>query len=290
MKRMVCLLMMLLLLAGCGNGEKPAGELPEVLGDRSEISFESRFGSETVIVLSDQGIDVKGTNAMCVYSDSDIVYYEDRETYDSGNPYGEGEAHERHSADEAAAHVVVHITKPGTYRISGTLSAGQIAVDLGEDAYEDPNAVVELILDGADITCTVAPAIVFYNVYECDGDWSADTAKAEVDTSAAGANLVLAEGSDNFVTGSHVARISYRYRHKELCACIVMDKISAVIKFNMRRSWLSCDAKDPVGRVVVGQLIIYVLRNRIYRSVNGYAVQKGSALFGYENVFKFDVA
>ena len=212
MKRMVCLLMMLLLLAGCGNGEKPAGELPEVLGDRSEISFESRFGSETVIVLSDQGIDVKGTNAMCVYSDSDIVYYEDRETYDSGNPYGEGEAHERHSADEAAAHVVVHITKPGTYRISGTLSAGQIAVDLGEDAYEDPNAVVELILDGADITCTVAPAIVFYNVYECDGDWSADTAKAEVDTSAAGANLVLAEGSDNFVTGSHVTRI---YKDKE---------------------------------------------------------------------------
>ena len=69
---------------------------------------------------------------------------------------------------------------------------------------------MELILDNADITCTVAPAILFQNVYECDGKWSEDTAKAEVDTTKAGANLIL-EG-ENAVSGSYVARI---YKDKE---------------------------------------------------------------------------
>ena len=40
-------------------------------------------------------------------------------------------------------------------------------MDLGEDAETDPDAVVTLILNGVDITCTVAPAIIFYRVYEC---------------------------------------------------------------------------------------------------------------------------
>ncbi len=105
---------------------------------------------------------------------------------------------------------MVNITTPGRYRITGTLQHGQIRVDLGEEAYSDPNARVELILQDADITCTVGPAILFLNVYECDGGWSAETAKADVDTSNAGAALVL-EGS-NTVKGSHVARI---YKDKE---------------------------------------------------------------------------
>ena len=70
--------------------------------------------------------------------------------------------------------------------------------------------MVELILDDADITCTVAPAVLFLNVYECDGAWSEETAKADVDTSAAGANLIL-EG-ENTVNGAYVARI---YKDKE---------------------------------------------------------------------------
>ena len=102
---------------------------------------------------------------------------------------------------------MVNITQPGTYRLSGTLSQGQIRVDLGEDAFEDPNAIVTLILDGTDITCTVAPAILFLNVYECDNQWSTETAAATVDTSAAGANLILEDGTVNNVTGSYVAKI-----------------------------------------------------------------------------------
>ena len=80
---------------------------------------------------------------------------------------------------------MVTITQPGTYRLTGTLSQGQIFVDLGEGAQDDPTAVVTLVLDSADVTCTVAPAIFFYRVYECG---IADTASAspDVDTTAAG--------------------------------------------------------------------------------------------------------
>ncbi len=167
---------------------------------------------EVKIVLADTGITVGG-NAVgtdsdeAVYTSNDIVYYEDRDTYDSGNTYGEGTSEDKHSATEAAEHTVLNITEAGTYRISGTLSKGQIKVDLGENADSDATACVTLILDNVDITCTVAPAIVFYNVYECDGDWSAENASQTVNTSAAGANVIIADGSKNYLTGSHVAKI-----------------------------------------------------------------------------------
>ncbi|HIQ87777.1 MAG TPA: carbohydrate-binding domain-containing protein [Candidatus Scatomorpha gallistercoris] len=53
------------------------------------------------------------------------------------------------------------ILSAGTYRLTGTLSQGQIAVDLGDEAKDDPDAVVTLILDNVDVTCTVAPALIF---------------------------------------------------------------------------------------------------------------------------------
>ena len=157
------------------------------------------------ILLSDSGITVDGKaiseekNA-AVYAAHDIVFY----LAGQGITYGEGTEADEHTKTEADAHTVVHITQSGTYRLSGKLSAGQIAVDLGEGAEEDISAVVTLILDGADITCTVAPAIIFYRVYECGGT---DTASETVDTSAAGANLVIADGSKNTVNGAYVARI-----------------------------------------------------------------------------------
>lgn len=207
------LLIAAMLLTACGaDTPAPTETTPEVVTDpepesvtTAEIPYESRFGSETLITLSDTGIDAKGPNSLFVFASDDIVYYEEKTEYESGNPYGEGGESDMHSADEAAAHTVVNITAPGAYRVSGRLSAGQIRIDLGEDAYYDESAVVELILDGAAITCTVAPAILFQNVYECDGEWDADTAQSIVDTTAAGANLIL-EG-ENAVHGSYVAKI-----------------------------------------------------------------------------------
>ena len=215
MKRILALALACCFLMGCAAKEPIQEQLPvqpepetkplEVPVSR-EILYESRFDTVTEVKLSDEGISVDGAGETdTVYSSHDIIYYENKDAYESGNPYGEGESWEQHSAEEADAHTVVNITAPGAYRISGKLSAGQIRIDLGEAAYEDENAVVELILSDADITCTVAPAILFRHTYECDGDWSAETANAQVDTDKAGANLIL-EGH-NTVTGSHVAKI-----------------------------------------------------------------------------------
>ena len=217
MKRTLAALLAALMLAGCGakapaeiatatTTEATEPIMETVAAVPAEIPYESRFGTVTEILLSDEGISVNGsTETEAVFTGNDIIYYEDMETYASGNPYGEGEPEERHTAEEAASHTVVNIVKPGAYRVSGKLSAGQIRIDLGDDAYEEEDAVVELILSDADITCTVAPAILFLNTYECDGNWSAEDAKAEVDTTAAGANLILA--GSNKVSGSHVAKI-----------------------------------------------------------------------------------
>ena len=180
MKKLLCMLAALLLLTGCAEERKQM--------------------QEAGIYLSDEGVTVQGYAADAVYTENDIIYY----PTGMDVTFGEGTEDDAHDKAEADAHTVVHIAKPGTYRVTGTLPAGQIAVDLGEDAEDDPEAVVTLVLDNADITCTVAPAVIFYNVYECgDKDEPSET----VDTAAAGANVILEEGSINYVTGSYVAKI-----------------------------------------------------------------------------------
>ena len=180
-------------LSGCGaqSRETDAQEFPDAVS----------------IDLSDDGITVDGEavsadETAAVYMAHDIIYYESGRDF----TYGEGTEADAHTVDEAEAHTVVHITQPGTYALSGTLSAGQIAVDLGEGAADDQSAVVTLILNGVDITCTVAPAVIFYNVYECSST-DEDTASETVDTSAAGANVLIADGTLNNISGSYVARI-----------------------------------------------------------------------------------
>ena len=174
----------------------------EDVSDSSENQTE-----ECKIELSDDGILVDGEaistdSESAVYAGADIVYY--KEGQDS--TYGAGNEDDGHSEEEAAEHTVVTITNAGTYRVSGTLSKGQIAIDLGEDSRDDESAVVNLILDNADITCTVASGIVVYNAYECGSD-DTETATKDVDTTNAGVHIILADDSENTVNGSHVAKI-----------------------------------------------------------------------------------
>lgn len=193
--------------AGCGktdiNENIQNTEAPEISMQDTVISTEGT----TRIALSDTAVTVNGEiisgdSSDAVYCANDIIYYESGKD----ESYGEGTAEDSHSAEEAAKHTVIHITKPGTYHLSGNLSYGQIFVDLGDDAKKDSKAIVTLVLDGVDVTCTVAPAVLFYNVYEC-GDKDEANATAFVDTSTAGANVIIANDSVNTVNGSYVARI-----------------------------------------------------------------------------------
>ena len=191
------------LLTACSA--RQTGQTPTTPAVQAPVA--PTYDNATQVVLSDNGITVDGaavsTDATAaVYTANDIVYYESGKDF----TYGEGSQKDAHTAEEADAHTVVHITKPGTYSLSGKLSLGQIAVDLGKDAKKDPNAVVTLVLGGVDITCEVAPAVIFYNVYECGND-DAEKASGNVDTTAAGANVVIADGTINGVNGSYVEKI-----------------------------------------------------------------------------------
>lgn len=114
-----------------------------------------------------------------------------------------------HTEEEASANKVLHITKAGTYALSGEWD-GQILIDLGDedDTFDNPEAKVTILLNGVDITCTVAPAFVYKSAYECDNAWEdREKYSSDVDTSDAGANVVLVEDTVNNVSGTNVFRM-----------------------------------------------------------------------------------
>ena len=195
MKITAILMIAAMLLTACG-GQKAEDSTNEAVEVTEKINIEEA----TEIVLSDESITVAGeaiseADTDAVYKANDIIYYESGHDF----TYGEGTEDEAHTVDEAKAHTVVHITEPGMYSVSGQLSKGQIAVDLGEDAEENPDAVVTLVMNGADINCDVAPAVIFYNVYECGSTEEADATNI-VDTTKAGANVYIMNGTENQFT------------------------------------------------------------------------------------------
>jgi len=196
MKRLlVCLVTLAILFSGCRS------EKQNIEGTQIKLSDNK---------ITVDGQEITNDNTKAVYSANDIVFYLAGQDF----TYGEGEKQDEHEQGEADAHTVVHITKPGKYVLSGKLSLGQVAIDLGEDAETDPNAVVTLILNDVDITCEVAPAIIFYNVYECSSS-DEETATKDVDTSKAGANVIIADGTENNINGSYVAKIYKSYELSE---------------------------------------------------------------------------
>ena len=109
MKRIASLLLGLAMaaaaLSGCGaqGRETAAQEFPDAVS----------------IVLSDDGIIVDGKavstdESAAVHTAHDIVCYESGRDF----TYGEGTEAGEHTAEEAEAHTVVHITQPGTYALS----------------------------------------------------------------------------------------------------------------------------------------------------------------------------
>ncbi len=128
---------------------------------------------QTAVVLSEIGITVDGA---AISQDTTAAVYVS----------GRTETHEDVSEElKNVENTVITITKAGDYRISGAMTDAQIAVRAGE------NDAVTLILDGLDITCRTAPAIMVYSAAE-----PAVVGEAKV-------SILLAEGSENKVTGSH---------------------------------------------------------------------------------------
>lgn len=195
-KILVCFVALTLLLSGCRSNEQ------KIEGTQINLSDNK---------ITVDGKEITADDTQAVYSANDIVFYLAGQDF----TYGEGEKQDEHEQSEADAHTVVHITKPGRYVLSGKLSLGQIAIDLGEDAETDPNAVVTLVLNNVDITCSVAPAIIFYNVYEPFNEVTEETATKDVDTKNAGANVIIADGTENNINGSYVAKIYKSYELSE---------------------------------------------------------------------------
>ncbi|MDD3795586.1 MAG: carbohydrate-binding domain-containing protein [Lachnospiraceae bacterium] len=231
---------------------------------------DAAVSEETTIILSNEDILVNGTSistdsADAVYAGAEIVYYKEGQS----ETYGAGSEEEEHSAEDAAKQQVITITQPGTYRLSGSLSNGQIAIDLGEDAKEDETAVVNLILDNVDITCDVAPAIIAYNVYECGSD-DTETATKDVDVSeTAGFHLTLADNSTNTVTGSHVAKI---YKEGTTLEEIESDEAKKAHKYDAAiesQMSMSIDTEEAGN----GQLTVYAdnegIETKLHMTVNG---------------------
>lgn len=192
MRRIKCfsvLVVVILLMCACGHVQE----------DSEQQVVQIKLSDESILV-DEHAAETNVESA--VYVANDIVYYEEGKDIS----YGEGSEKDAHSEEEAVSHTVVHITEPGVYSLSGTLSRGQIAVDLGKDAKENSEAIVTLILNEVDITCQVAPAVIFYNVYECGND-DTDKATKDVDTSSAGANVIIADGTENTINGSYVEKI-----------------------------------------------------------------------------------
>ena len=132
-----------------------------------------------------------------------------------------------HTEAEAAENQVLHITAPGTYILQGQWN-GQIWVDLGDkdETFTDPDAKVTLVLDGADINCTVAPGLVFYSAYECDNAWEdADDHTADVSTDDAGVTVIIADGTENSVSGTNVFRmLKTKYKSEDDTSAVKVQK------------------------------------------------------------------
>ncbi len=155
------------------------------------------------------------TEQACYYDDeviadyiADILANEDYSVTSASNfifatlPSTQAKDTMLHSAEDALENPVIHINEPGTYVVSGQWD-GQIWIDGNGDDEDDSNKVI-LVLNGVSVTCTVAPALVFHDVYECGPD---DNTTYDVDISEAGAQVYVVDDTTNDFVGANVYRM-----------------------------------------------------------------------------------
>ena len=123
-----------------------------------------------------------------------------------GSTLSETKSKMTHSARQAYSNPVLHIAKSGVYSLKGTWN-GQILIE----------ADSVIILDGVTVTCTVAPAVIFYKDLTEYGEIDESTITSNYRT--LGESLIetlvenksslaiISDGSENNITGSNVYRM-----------------------------------------------------------------------------------
>ena len=184
-----------------------------------------------------------------------------------------------HSAEDAYENPVLHITRPGEYIIEGTFN-GQLFFDFGEedDTFANRDASVVVVLNGADVTCTVAPAIVFHDVYECDNTWEDRETYSDVtDLSDAGVKIVIADGTENNFTGCNVYRL-LKPEYKKNSTSVQKKLWKTDGAFYSFRSLAINGEEKGTGILNITSTTFEGLDSELHMTVNG----------GYVNVFSQD--
>ena len=184
-----------------------------------------------------------------------------------------------HSAEEAYKNPVLHITQPGEYILQGSFN-GQIFFDFGDedDTYANEKASVTVILNGASVTCSVAPAIVFHDLYECDNTWESEENHSDVtDLSNAGVKIVIADGTENNFTGCNVYRL-LKPEYKKDSTTVQKKLWKTDGAFYSFRSMEISAEENGTGILNITSKTYEGLDSELHMTVNG----------GYVNIFSQD--
>ena len=199
---------------------------------------------EMYVAYYDSGVNDDEENEY--YDDNDYVIAALPKNLFESNDFESVISEMTHSQSEAYRNPVLHISKEGTYKLTGSWK-GQIMVDIPDNTVntrmatkKDPTAKVTLIFDNVDIHCTVAPALLFNKVYECgpsdseavENAGSFDIANHLLDNDGvyAGAVVAFADGSVNNLTGTNVARINNPKLHSDYTSSDLGKYINAQVK------------------------------------------------------------
>lgn len=160
-------------LAACGN-DTPTGTEAAARHEASgaAASADSTAHDTEASGATTGSADGLGLIGLVTHADGDEADYDAQNavsvTLEDSGSSADGDGVEVTTGDDGQT---VRLTVPGTYVLSGTLTAGQVVVDVAAEGD------VTVVLDGADITSTVGPALQV--------------------VSAEDATVVLADGSSN---------------------------------------------------------------------------------------------
>ena len=173
------------------------------------MTSEETYPGAYYLVLNNEGSTLDGETLtenradVSIEQGSKIIHYA-KESVNSSN-YEDTNKTEMHSNEECNQENLITIKKGGTYRVSGTLK-GQLSISISSQEK------ITLVLEGVDIYCGVAPAVIVYKAYEMDTKnyevekIQIDLKKAiELNPDEAGVKIIIADNSDNIISGSHVA-------------------------------------------------------------------------------------